>query len=165
LRKNFVTAAAVAAGALTVLSFVPAHAAEYSSALKIRGVQYDAPGRDSNSCSSGNTDEEYLTVKNYSSRSTINLKGYVVKDATGNRFAFTANHYLQPGDYGSCAAATAPTPTPTTSSTATTATSCGTTTRTPSTCTSPQAAAPTSTPTPSAVTTPTATDTSTSTAE
>ncbi|WP_184599846.1 lamin tail domain-containing protein [Streptomyces violarus] len=99
LRKNLVTAAAVAAGALTALSLVPAHAAEYSSALKIRGVQYDAPGRDSNNCSSGNTDEEYLTVKNYSSRSTINLKGYVVKDATGNRFAFTANHYLQPGDY------------------------------------------------------------------
>ncbi|GAA2540776.1 lamin tail domain-containing protein [Streptomyces levis] len=97
--KSLVTAAAVAAGALTALSIVPAHAAEYSSALKIRGVQYDAPGRDSNSCSSGNTDQEYLTVKNYSSRSTINLKGYVVKDATGNRFTFTANHYLQPGDY------------------------------------------------------------------
>jgi hypothetical protein len=74
LRKNLVTAAAVAAGALTAVSFIPAHAAEYSSALKIRGVQYDAPGRDSNSCSSGNTDQEYLTVKNYSSRSTINLK-------------------------------------------------------------------------------------------
>ncbi len=99
MRKILATAAAVAAGALTALSVVPAHAAEYSSAVKIRGVQYDAPGRDSNSCSSGNTDEEYLTVKNYSSRSTINLKGYVVKDATGNRFTFTANHYLQPGDY------------------------------------------------------------------
>lgn len=40
LRKNLVTAAAVAAGALTALSFIPAHAAEYSSALKIRGVSY-----------------------------------------------------------------------------------------------------------------------------
>ena len=99
LRTNLVTAAAVVAGALTALSCIPAHAAEYSSALKIRGVQYDAPGRDSNSCSSGNTDEEYLTVKNYPSRSTINVKGYVVKDATGNRFTFTASHYLQPGDY------------------------------------------------------------------
>ncbi|MFJ6000469.1 lamin tail domain-containing protein [Streptomyces sp. NPDC092370] len=99
LRKSLVTAAAVAVGALTALSVVPAHAAEYNSALKIRGVQYDAPGRDSNSCSSGNTDQEYLTVKNYSSQTTINLKGYVVKDATGNRFTFTANHYLQPGDY------------------------------------------------------------------
>lgn len=38
-------------------------------------------------------------MKNYSSRSTHNLKGYVVKDATGNRFTFTANHYLQPGDH------------------------------------------------------------------
>ncbi|MFI8219933.1 lamin tail domain-containing protein [Streptomyces sp. NPDC085932] len=99
LRKSLVTAAAVAAGALTALSIVPAHAAEYSSALKIRGVQYDAPGRDSNSCSSGDSDQEYLTVKNYSPRSTINLKGYVVRDATGNRFTFTANHHLQPGDY------------------------------------------------------------------
>ncbi len=55
LRKSLVAAAAAAAGALTALSVVPAHAAEYSSALKIRGVQYDAPGRDSDSCSSGNT--------------------------------------------------------------------------------------------------------------
>ncbi|MFI8194662.1 lamin tail domain-containing protein [Streptomyces sp. NPDC085946] len=99
MRKHLVTAAAAAAGTLAVLSAVPAHAAEYSSALKIRGVQYDAPGRDSNSCSTGNTDEEYLTVKNYSSSATINLKGYIVKDAAGNRFTFTANHYLQPGDY------------------------------------------------------------------
>ncbi len=29
----------------------------------------------------------------------MNLKGYVVKDAAGNRFAFTANHFLRPGDY------------------------------------------------------------------
>ncbi|MER5973232.1 lamin tail domain-containing protein [Streptomyces sp. NPDC002055] len=99
MRKFPVIAAAVAAGAMAVLTAVPAQAAEYGSALKVRGVQYDAPGRDSNSCSSGNTDEEYLTVKNYSSSATVNLKGYVVKDATGNRFTFTANHYLQPGDH------------------------------------------------------------------
>ncbi|WP_409469077.1 lamin tail domain-containing protein [Streptomyces sp. HC307] len=91
-------AAAITAGTLAAVA-APAQAAEYSSALKIRGAQYDAPGRDSNSCSTGNTDEEYLTIKNYSSTATINLKGYVVKDAAGNRFAFTANHYLQPGDY------------------------------------------------------------------
>jgi hypothetical protein len=48
--------AAAAAGALTALTAVPAQAAEYNSALKIRGIQYDAPGRDSNSCSTGNTD-------------------------------------------------------------------------------------------------------------
>lgn len=102
MRRRMSTAAlttAAVAGALTALAAVPSHAAEYDSALKVRGVQYDAPGRDSNSCSSGNTDEEYLTVKNYSSSKTVNLKGYVVKDAAGNRFAFTANHYLQPGDY------------------------------------------------------------------
>ena len=98
MRHPFITIS-VAAGALAVLAAVPAHAAEYNSALKIRGVQYDAPGRDSNSCATGNTDEEYLTIKNYSSTATVNLKGYVVKDATGNRFTFTANHYLQPGDY------------------------------------------------------------------
>lgn len=98
MRHQFI-AIAVASGALAVLSAVPAHAAEYSSALKIRGVQYDAPGRDSNSCSTGNTAAEYLTIKNYSSTATVNLKGYVVKDATGNRFTFTANHSLEPGDY------------------------------------------------------------------
>jgi Lamin Tail Domain len=92
-------AAVVAAGVAVVLMPGQAQATEYSSALKIRGVQYDAPGRDSNSCSTGNTDEEYVTIKNYSSSATINLKGYVVKDASGNRFAFTATHYLQPGDY------------------------------------------------------------------
>lgn len=90
---------AVAAGTLAALSAVPAQATEYSSALKIKGIQYDAPGRDSNNCRTGNTDEEYLTLKNYSSGTTVNLKGYVVKDKAGNRFRFTANHYLQPGDY------------------------------------------------------------------
>ncbi len=98
-RPVVAAAAAVTAGALSFLAATPAQATEYHSALKIRGVQYDAPGRDSNSCSSGNTDKEYLTIKNYSSSATINLKGYVVKDATGNRFTFTASHYLQPGDY------------------------------------------------------------------
>jgi hypothetical protein len=100
LRTRSVLAAAVTAGTLAVLvPAVSAQAAEYNSALKVRGIQYDAPGRDSNNCSTGNTDEEYLTIKNYSSSATVNLKGYVVKDAAGNRFAFTANHYLQPGDY------------------------------------------------------------------
>ncbi|MCX5053877.1 MULTISPECIES: lamin tail domain-containing protein [unclassified Streptomyces] len=92
-------AATAAAGTLAVLAAVPAHATEYSSALKLKGVQYDAPGRDSNSCTSGNTKNEYLTIKNYSSGTTVNLKGYVVKDKTGNKFTFTKNHYLEPGDY------------------------------------------------------------------
>jgi hypothetical protein len=100
LRTRSVLAAAVTAGTLAALvPAVSAQAAEYSSALKVRGIQYDAPGRDSNNCSTGNTDEEYLTIKNYSSSATVNLKGYVVKDAAGNRFSFTASHYLQPGDY------------------------------------------------------------------
>jgi hypothetical protein len=102
MRKHPVIAAAVTAttvGALAVVAAAPAQAAEYHSALKIRGVQYDAPGPDSNSCATGNTDKEYLTIKNYSSSATINLKNYLVKDKTGNRFLFTANHYLQPGDY------------------------------------------------------------------
>ncbi|PTM84330.1 lamin tail domain-containing protein [Streptomyces sp. VMFN-G11Ma] len=94
-----VVAATAAAGALAVLAAVPAHATEYSSALKIRGVQYDAPGRDSNSCSTGNTKNEYLTIKNYSAHTTVNLKGYVVKDKVGNHFTFSHTHYLQPGDY------------------------------------------------------------------
>ncbi|MCX5329309.1 MULTISPECIES: lamin tail domain-containing protein [unclassified Streptomyces] len=99
MRIRLAATTAAAAGTLLALTAVPAQAAEYTSALKIRGVQYDAPGSDSNNCSTGNTDEEYLTVKNYSSTKTVNLKGYVVEDAVGNFFEFTANHYLQPGDY------------------------------------------------------------------
>ncbi|MFE9029455.1 lamin tail domain-containing protein [Streptomyces iakyrus] len=99
MRIRLVATTALAAGALTALSAVPAQAAEYDSALKIRGIQYDAPGSDSNRCSGGNTAEEYLTIKNYSRSTTVNLKGYVVKDAAGNKFTFTANHTLQPGDY------------------------------------------------------------------
>ncbi|MEV6025898.1 lamin tail domain-containing protein [Streptomyces sp. NPDC052036] len=91
--------AAAAAGTFVAVAAVPAHATEYSSALKLTGVQYDAPGRDSNNCSTGNTRDEYLTIKNYSRSTTVNLKGYVVKDAAGNRFVFPANHYLEPGDY------------------------------------------------------------------
>jgi len=77
----------------------PASATEYSSALKIRGVQYNAPGPDDNRCVGGNTSQEYLTIKNYSTTATVNLRGYLVKDAVGNSFKFTADHYLQPGDY------------------------------------------------------------------
>ncbi|MEU6474310.1 lamin tail domain-containing protein [Streptomyces massasporeus] len=99
MRIRLVATTAVAAGALTALAAVPAQAAEYNSALKIRGIQYDAPGSDSNRCSGGNTAEEYLTIKNYSRSTTVNLKGYVVKDAAGNKFTFTASHTLQPGDY------------------------------------------------------------------
>ncbi|MFD6983706.1 lamin tail domain-containing protein, partial [Streptomyces sp. NPDC059956] len=99
MRKLSVIAAAVATGALAVLAASPAQAVETGYSLKIRGVQYDAPGADSNSCSTGNTAAEYVTIKNYSTTSTVNLKGYVVKDATGNSYTFTANHYLQPGDF------------------------------------------------------------------
>ncbi|GGI95026.1 lamin tail domain-containing protein [Streptomyces brasiliensis] len=90
---------AVTAGLVAVVTATPAQATEYSSALKVKGVQYDAPGKDSNKCSGGNTKDEYLTIKNYSHTAKVNLKGYVVKDATGNRFKFPANHYLEPGDY------------------------------------------------------------------
>ncbi|MEU0430101.1 lamin tail domain-containing protein [Streptomyces sp. NPDC006290] len=97
--RNVLAVTAAAVGTLAAIATAPAQATEYSSALKIKGVQYNAPGRDSNSCSSGNTRDEYLTIKNYSSSTTVNLKGYVVKDAVGNKFTFPANHYLQPGDY------------------------------------------------------------------
>ncbi|MEU5417019.1 lamin tail domain-containing protein [Streptomyces clavifer] len=99
--RNTLTAAAAAAStiALSLVAATPTQAAEYSSALKIKGVQYDAPGSDSNKCSGGNTKNEYLTIKNYSRSSTVNLKGYVVKDAADNTFTFTASHSLQPGDY------------------------------------------------------------------
>ncbi|KAF4408074.1 lamin tail domain-containing protein [Streptomyces lycii] len=101
LLKRHITAAAatVTVGALAFVVAAPAQATEYTSALKVRGIQYNAPGTDRNSCSSGNTHQEYLTIKNYSKTKTVNLKGYLVKDAAGNRFTFTANHYLQPNDY------------------------------------------------------------------
>ncbi|WP_371554123.1 lamin tail domain-containing protein [Streptomyces longwoodensis] len=98
IRRHVLTVAA-AAGALAVVTAAPAQAAEYSSALKIKGVQYDAPGADSNRCSGGNTKDEYLAIKNYSRTATVDLKGYVVKDATGNKFTFTTTHRLEPGDY------------------------------------------------------------------
>ncbi|MFF8413870.1 lamin tail domain-containing protein [Streptomyces omiyaensis] len=95
-----VIAAALAAGALTgALVATPAHAAEYASSLKIAGVQYDAPGRDNNSCTTGNTKAEFVTIKNFARTGTVNLKGYVVKDAAGNTFVFRYNHYLEPGDH------------------------------------------------------------------
>ncbi|MET9899712.1 lamin tail domain-containing protein [Streptomyces sp. NPDC006446] len=97
--RHALAVTAAAAGTLAAIAAAPAQATEYSSALKIKGVQYDAPGSDSNSCATGNSKSEYLTIKNYSSSATVNLKGYRVKDATGNTFTFAANHYLQPGDY------------------------------------------------------------------
>lgn len=100
MRIRTVLPVAATAALLAVVTAAPAHATEYSSALKVKGVQYDAPGSDSNKCSGGNTKDEYLTIKNYSRTATVNLKGYVVKDASStNRFKFPANHYLQPGDY------------------------------------------------------------------
>ncbi|MEV7792167.1 lamin tail domain-containing protein [Streptomyces sp. NPDC087512] len=90
-------AATAAVTALGLAGAAPVQAAEYSSALKIKGIQYDAPGRDSNKCSGGNTHAEYLTIKNYS-RGNVNLKGYVVKDAAGNTYTFRSNHVLEPGD-------------------------------------------------------------------
>jgi hypothetical protein len=90
---------AAAAGVLAMTAAGPAQATEYSSALKVKGIQYDAPGPDSNRCSGGNTKDEYLTIKNYSCTATVNLKGYVVKDAAGNKFIFPTSHKLEPGDY------------------------------------------------------------------
>ncbi|MEU5275117.1 lamin tail domain-containing protein [Streptomyces asoensis] len=100
MRHSLAAVAAVAvAGTIAVTAAGPAQATEYTSALKIKGVQYDAPGSDSNRCSGGNTKDEYLTIKNYSRTATVDLKGYVVKDATGNKFTFPATHRLEPGDY------------------------------------------------------------------
>ncbi|MCX4759475.1 lamin tail domain-containing protein [Streptomyces sp. NBC_01275] len=98
MRIRHALAVVAAAGFTATLAAAPAHATEYTSALKIKGVQYDAPGSDSNRCSGGNTKDEYLTIKNYSRTTTVNLRGYVVKDAAGNKFTFAADHRLEPGD-------------------------------------------------------------------
>ncbi|MCK1822787.1 lamin tail domain-containing protein [Streptomyces sp. XM83C] len=94
-----IAGATAAVAALGLAGAIPAHAAEYTSELKIKGVQYDAPGRDSNKCSGGNTRNEYLTIKNYSKKTKVNLKGYKVRDAVGNTFVFKYNHILEPGDF------------------------------------------------------------------
>ncbi|MEU3620307.1 lamin tail domain-containing protein [Streptomyces sp. NPDC006872] len=99
MRMRHTLTAVAAAGTIAVIAAGPAQATDSSSALKIKGVQYDAPGSDSNRCSGGNTKDEYLTIKNYSRTATVDLKGYVVKDATGNKFTFAASHKLEPGDY------------------------------------------------------------------
>ncbi|GGW78681.1 MULTISPECIES: lamin tail domain-containing protein [Streptomyces] len=99
MRMRHALAAVAAAVSVAAVTAGPAQAAEYTSALKVKGVQYDAPGTDSNRCSGGNTKNEYLTIKNYSRTAKVNLKGYVVKDAAGNKYTFTANHTLEPGDY------------------------------------------------------------------
>jgi DNA-nicking Smr family endonuclease len=99
MRIRSALAVAATAGAVAVAAAAPAQAAEYTSALKVKGVQYDAPGKDTNNCRTGIPKVEYLTIKNYSRTAKVNLKGYVVKDAAGNRFTFRANHYLEPGDY------------------------------------------------------------------
>ncbi|MFE3515221.1 lamin tail domain-containing protein [Streptomyces sp. NPDC059166] len=98
-RTLFAGAATAAVASLGLAGAVPAQAAEYTSALRIKGVQYNAPGSDSNKCSGGNTRNEYLTIKNYSKTKSVNLKGYKVRDAVGNTFTFTNSHTLQPGDY------------------------------------------------------------------
>lgn len=72
IRYALTTAATAAAAALGLAAAVPAQSAEYSSALKIKGVQ--------------------------SKTATVNLKGYKVKDAAGNTFTFRNSHTLQPGD-------------------------------------------------------------------
>lgn len=98
MRTRHVLVATATVGLIAAATATPAQAAEYSSALKLKGVQYDAPGSDSNNCATGNTKDEYLTIRNYSKTTTVDLKGYVVKDAAGNRFVFTAKHRLEPGD-------------------------------------------------------------------
>lgn len=50
MRIRPVLAVAATAGTIAVVTAAPAQAAEYSSALKVRGIQYDAPGRDGNGC-------------------------------------------------------------------------------------------------------------------
>ncbi|MFG3266335.1 lamin tail domain-containing protein [Streptomyces bobili] len=99
MRMLHALVAAAAAVSVATVTAGPAQAAEYTSALKVKGVQYDAPGTDSNRCSGGNTKNEYLTIKNYSRTAKVNLKGYAVKDAAGNKYTFTTNHTLEPGDY------------------------------------------------------------------
>lgn len=79
MRRALAAAVPVASGPPTPLSTRP-HSRSKASSRR--------PGSDSDRCSGGNTEDECLTIRNYSRTAKVNLKGYVVQDATGNRFTY-----------------------------------------------------------------------------
>ncbi|MEH0517128.1 lamin tail domain-containing protein [Streptomyces sp. B21-079] len=89
-------AAALAAGALVSVAALPATAADHArparAKVEISAVQYDSPGRDDRSNRSLN--KEWVELTN-TSRSAVNLDGWVLRDESGYRYTF--DHYRLAG--------------------------------------------------------------------
>jgi hypothetical protein len=89
-------AAALAAGALVSVAALPATAADHArparAKVEISAVQYDSPGRDDRSNRSLNS--EWVELTN-TSRSAVNLDGWVLRDESGHRYTF--DHYRLAG--------------------------------------------------------------------
>ncbi len=87
---GFVSALAVAVGG----SLAVATPAQAAPAVKITKVYYDSPGSDRGSNRSLNAEYVRLTNKR---RSTINLKGWTLRDKAGHTYRFTTTFRLPAG--------------------------------------------------------------------
>ncbi|MEU5716677.1 lamin tail domain-containing protein [Streptomyces sp. NPDC020403] len=76
-------AAAALAGSL--LATAPASAASHQGGLHLGKIQYDSPGKDTRTNAS--LVAEYVDIHN-NGRSTLQLKGYKLKDNTGYTYTF-----------------------------------------------------------------------------
>ncbi|WJV49123.1 lamin tail domain-containing protein [Streptomyces flavofungini] len=87
MRIRSMATAVLAATAVTapLLVAAPATAAPHQGGLHLGYIQYDSPGRDTGSNSSLNA--EWVNIHN-NTRSTIQLKGYKLKDNTGFTYTF-----------------------------------------------------------------------------
>ncbi|MCW2880801.1 MAG: hypothetical protein JWQ95_4901 [Sphaerisporangium sp.] len=82
MRARFLLSAAVAAGALLVVS-QPALAA--GPAIQITKIYYDSPGKDTRS--NGSLNAEYVWIKN-TSKSAVSVKGWTLADESNHRYVF-----------------------------------------------------------------------------
>ncbi|WP_327119149.1 lamin tail domain-containing protein [Streptomyces sp. NBC_01341] len=77
--------AAATALAGSLLATAPASAASHQGGLHLGKIQYDSPGSDNRSNTSLNA--EYVDIHN-NGRSTLQLRGYKLKDNTGYTYTF-----------------------------------------------------------------------------
>ncbi|MFI8004611.1 lamin tail domain-containing protein [Streptomyces sp. NPDC086010] len=80
--------AAAAALAGSLLATAPASAASHQGGLHLGKIQYDSPGSDNRSNTSLNA--EYVDIHN-NGRSTLQLRGYKLKDNTGYTYTFPSH--------------------------------------------------------------------------
>ncbi|MEU1370408.1 lamin tail domain-containing protein [Streptomyces sp. NPDC005803] len=79
--------AATTALAGSLLLAAPASAAKHRSGVHLGTIQYDSPGKDTRSTTSLRA--EWVEIHN-STKSTVQLKGYKLKDNTGYTYTFPA---------------------------------------------------------------------------